>query len=316
MKNLLFILVAIFFGVPAVADNYFINPGFELTPWDSAWSSSTEGSGASPPESTGSAHSGNTCCLLEEEVYTESPSDILEKKGWVWQEIAPLMACTISVWHKHVVLVDQTGLTGSNKARVTIEVKKNGSWTFEWYEDVAGAPTVGDSNKVWTQWGKRYGVGDTVTGIRFYARAFQWGGSKSKGYWYARAAIWVDDAYINGIPLGVEANAKCNHPDAKLEIYPNPFSRKTTIDIRLKTKDLNVGEESLVYLEIYDVAGRLVRSFNLTNPDKLGAPIAISWDGTDKNGKMVSAGIYFCRLSHMGGKELTKKLILASVSSH
>ncbi|MDI6841136.1 MAG: hypothetical protein QMD71_09895 [bacterium] len=86
---------------------------------------------------------------------------------------------------------------------------------------------------------------------------------------------------------------------SKLEVSPNPFSRRTTIDIRLKTKDLNMEKESLVYglrspvsLKIYDLTGRLVKSFPTYH---LPLTTGVSWDGSDDFGRVLPDGAYFCK---------------------
>ncbi|MBZ0269998.1 S8 family peptidase, partial [bacterium] len=48
-------------------------------------------------------------------------------------------------------------------------------------------------------------------------------------------------------------------------------------------------------LDIVDVTGRRVRSFDLSNGDG-SAERAVAWDGLDESGRVVPAGIYFARL--------------------
>ncbi|MCK4576155.1 T9SS type A sorting domain-containing protein, partial [candidate division WOR-3 bacterium] len=60
-------------------------------------------------------------------------------------------------------------------------------------------------------------------------------------------------------------------------------------------------------LKIYNVTGRLVKNFLITNYQ---LPITrITWDGKDDMGEMVATGIYFCQLQ-IGNLTKTKKLIL------
>ncbi len=69
--------------------------------------------------------------------------------------------------------------------------------------------------------------------------------------------------------------------------YPNPFNGSTIIKV---SGDLRKNQ----LLNIYDIAGRLVNDLPLDGQDR------IVWDGTDRNGAEVAAGIYFARLSHAG----------------
>ncbi len=69
--------------------------------------------------------------------------------------------------------------------------------------------------------------------------------------------------------------------------YPNPFNGSTIIEV---SGDL---QESQV-LNIYDIAGRLVSDLPLDGQNR------VVWDGTDRNGVEVAAGIYFARVSNNG----------------
>ncbi len=84
-----------------------------------------------------------------------------------------------------------------------------------------------------------------------------------------------------------------------LSITPNPCYSQTTIRYSLPN-------QSPATLKIYDASGRLIRSFNHV----INSPFnEIVWDGTNDNGKELSAGIYFVVLEN-GKGHLTQKLIL------
>ena len=84
-------------------------------------------------------------------------------------------------------------------------------------------------------------------------------------------------------------------------IYPNPFNPATTIAFDLAT-------DSQVELAIFDVRGRLVQVVE-SGPRTAGRHQAI-WHGTDRDGRGVSSGTYFCRLV-VGGETQTMKILLA-----
>ena len=69
--------------------------------------------------------------------------------------------------------------------------------------------------------------------------------------------------------------------------YPNPFNGSTIIEV---SGDLPENRA----LNIYDIAGRLVSDLSLGNQGRA------VWDGTDRNGAEVAAGIYFAKLSNSG----------------
>jgi flagellar hook assembly protein FlgD len=70
--------------------------------------------------------------------------------------------------------------------------------------------------------------------------------------------------------------------------YPNPFNAQTEIAFSLA----NSGE---VTLEIYDIAGRLVKT--LINDRLAKGRHVIIWDGANSWNDEVSTGIYFFKLS-------------------
>lgn len=87
-----------------------------------------------------------------------------------------------------------------------------------------------------------------------------------------------------------------------LQVSPNPFKSKTDISF-------GIGHSAEgIELEIYDVSGRMVKSFNLTS-NILSLASAVSWSGTDQLDRPVPAGIYFVRLT-TPGQTYTEKVIL------
>jgi hypothetical protein len=83
--------------------------------------------------------------------------------------------------------------------------------------------------------------------------------------------------------------------------YPNPFNPTTTISFSVAQTS------SFVTLDIYNIKGQKVET--LVN-DKLEAgKYAITWNGRDTNGNVVSSGIYFYKIS-TGKYSETKKMIL------
>jgi hypothetical protein len=84
--------------------------------------------------------------------------------------------------------------------------------------------------------------------------------------------------------------------------YPNPFSTSTHIIITLSS----IGHSAKgVELNIYDMSGRLVKSFPISN---LQFPISkVVWEGRDNSGKRIPTGTYFYRLT-VGNKSITKSV--------
>ncbi|MBU1700669.1 MAG: VCBS repeat-containing protein [Candidatus Eisenbacteria bacterium] len=81
---------------------------------------------------------------------------------------------------------------------------------------------------------------------------------------------------------------------------PNPFSPSTTIRFDLP-------QAGMVRLQLYNVAGRLVRV--LRDGMIEGGSHIVVWDGRDLNGNRVASGAYFYRL-YAQDKVLTRKMLL------
>ncbi|MCP5064768.1 MAG: T9SS type A sorting domain-containing protein, partial [Ignavibacteriae bacterium] len=73
---------------------------------------------------------------------------------------------------------------------------------------------------------------------------------------------------------------------ADIGSYPNPFNPSTTLNYYLQTA-------SKVKLEVYDVMGRMIKSF--TENSQASGSHKVVWDGTNSNGLRVATGIYIYR---------------------
>jgi hypothetical protein len=103
---------------------------------------------------------------------------------------------------------------------------------------------------------------------------------------------------------GLEDDTRSMIHDAgyKLTVQPNPFSYR--INIRFSIYDTGYSMENLT-LEIYDISGRLVKSFNPISSIPGLAPrsgagenqgSSISWNGRDDHNRKLGDGVYFVRL--------------------
>jgi bacillopeptidase F len=86
-----------------------------------------------------------------------------------------------------------------------------------------------------------------------------------------------------------------------LSSRPNPFSRETTIRFRTPAEDV-------VTLTIHDGAGRTVRT--LLSARLPAGEHAATWDSRNGSGRLLPAGVYFCRLRGRGFEE-QRRLVLA-----
>jgi hypothetical protein len=93
--------------------------------------------------------------------------------------------------------------------------------------------------------------------------------------------------------VGIEEETNTCSKSEILEISPNPFIDK--IAIKYSTEQRAKGTE----LKIYDVTGKLVKSFLLPSSNFL-LPTSISWDCLDRTGSKVPSGVYVVRLEAAG----------------
>ena len=114
--------------------------------------------------------------------------------------------------------------------------------------------------------------------IRFRYRFGTRGGEPTGEGWF------IDDVLVHvPDPLGA-AEIVRPFTDLRLEpSRPNPFSSSTTIRYRL-------GRALPVRVEIFDVRGRVVRSYDRGMEEE--GDHAVLWDGTNQRGRPVGAGIY------------------------
>jgi flagellar hook assembly protein FlgD len=82
--------------------------------------------------------------------------------------------------------------------------------------------------------------------------------------------------------------------------YPNPFNPTTTIEFSLE-------KAMHIELTVYNVIGQKVRT--LANQYLSIGNHVLEWDGTDEEGRTVSSGIYFYRLT-TDDYARTRKMVL------
>jgi hypothetical protein len=82
-----------------------------------------------------------------------------------------------------------------------------------------------------------------------------------------------------------------------LQNYPNPFNAQTTIGFRIV-------ERQPVVLTIYNMLGEVVREFRVDE-----GHLEVEWDGKDFDGRILSSGVYFCRMV-AGDFQKVRKMVL------
>ena len=89
-----------------------------------------------------------------------------------------------------------------------------------------------------------------------------------------------------------------------LRNYPNPFNPSTTISFQLNTENTESTE-----INIFNLKGQKIKSFPIYQFTNLQVH-QIVWNGTDKNNKPVSSGVYLYQLKVDGKPVAEKKCLL------
>lgn len=83
--------------------------------------------------------------------------------------------------------------------------------------------------------------------------------------------------------------------------YPNPFNPSTTITF-------SIPSEMVCNLDVYNIRGQKVKT--LLNENRMAGRHSVVWDGKDANGRSVSSGVYFYRLTTPNRTHISKMLLM------
>jgi len=102
-------------------------------------------------------------------------------------------------------------------------------------------------------------------------------------------------------PQGVEDQPKIPSEFTLSHNYPNPFNPTTMISFSVPAGDM-------VKLEVFNILGQKVRT--LINEYRSPGKYSIAWDGRNGDGKEVSSGVYFAKLSACENSASQKMILL------
>ncbi len=86
-----------------------------------------------------------------------------------------------------------------------------------------------------------------------------------------------------------------------LNNFPNPFNPQTTINFELL-------DEGKTTIDIFNTKGQKVR--RILNENLQAGRYNFLWDGKDRNGRKVTSGVYFCKVTSNGKEKINKMLLL------
>jgi hypothetical protein len=161
------------------------------------------------------------------------------------------------------------------------------------------------------------GLPDTL-GMMLQA-GFNWGGTD-----FTNPSTWSNFYSSSNWSVGIKETASKNFKlQPEFLVYPNPFSEKTEIRYTILDAGYKIHDTGFMIqdtrcmiqdgkqypgIAIYDVSGRIVKSFNLESCI-MNHESAILWFGDDDSGRRLSSGVYFIRLED-GDFKKTEKVIL------
>ena len=111
---------------------------------------------------------------------------------------------------------------------------------------------------------------------------------------------------IGAQPVGCDAPTGVPTGDLALAtrlqgVFPNPFNPRTTIHFEL-------ARSGVASIRIYDVAGRLVRRFDLD--DRPVGENSIAWNGRDQRGRIMPGGTYLVQLETPESRDATRVTLI------
>ena len=146
--------------------------------------------------------------------------------------------------------------------------------------------------------------------------AWQWGPTICVNESGEVFVAWSDDRYFGGGPgfdvyfaagqyVGIKEHVNLELINDFVQIYPNPFRQMAEIRWQITEDRLQTADNGL-QIKIYDISGRVVKSFNLK------ATIlnlqSVVWNGEDDQGHLVPSGIYFIKVETKN-RYLVKKVV-------
>lgn len=96
-------------------------------------------------------------------------------------------------------------------------------------------------------------------------------------------------------------------PNTLLQNHPNPFNPSTLIPFQ-------ISERGHVRMDVYNILGQ--RVVTLIDEERPAGFHRVQWDGTDRLGRGVGAGVYIYRLSMGDWNDARKLMLLDGASGH
>jgi hypothetical protein len=188
------------------------------------------------------------------------------------------------------------GLPGMNSTNFGTTLISSGKLTFSWMDGTLLGINMADNAALFTISFNLSGPQGSISPLKFASAPTSWEVSDSLNNVLSADTI---DGYIHiNTITGIDVKDQA----ATTQLYqnsPNPFTTQTQICFSLS-------EAGPAFISIFDLTGRDV--FGFSGTFKKGAN-SISWNGTDRDGKVLPEGMYFYRLQ-AGQTVITKKMTI------
>jgi carboxypeptidase T len=132
--------------------------------------------------------------------------------------------------------------------------------------------------------------------------------SSTGTYWYrvrGHNMVWdwnnhgpLEDVVVTG--TGIAAETEPGYETRFVSVSPNPAPGNTRIVYSL-------ARQGRATVELFDASGRLVRTL-VSGTQQVGVS-SVRWDGRDDAGRVLAAGVYYCRFG-FGNETSTRRLVL------
>jgi hypothetical protein len=170
--------------------------------------------------------------------------------------------------------------------------------------------TLSDAGVAYTHATLGYQTVNLGFGMEFMADGTVNGGSgnyTAEGYFYTGIEDRVNlmdniMSYFGQTPTDPPTGVVDGTKNVLSHAYPNPFNPVTKIAYSVK-------EAGPVTIEVYNVAGKVVRTLLDTEVDA-GAAGFVVWDGANDSGEKCASGVYFYRIAAPGFTESHKMIML------
>jgi len=120
-------------------------------------------------------------------------------------------------------------------------------------------------------------------------------------YWYRFDLTLANGQFASFGPYAVPISAELARRTAA-SVYPNPGSGRTQVDLQLAGAPSAARLEAVA--ELFDVQGRTLKTFH-RGPMARGTT-RLNWDGRDRDGRALGAGVYYLRFATPLGTTITR----------